>query len=65
MSDPIAIERRDDAPMLQSATLIIVTYSDGRKERYDPTQLGCPYPISIRVEQTTSVIAPGLSKRVG
>lgn len=56
-------ERRDD--VLHSTTLITVTYSDGSEEGYDPSQLGCPYPISVRVEQTTSVIAPGLSKRVG
>jgi hypothetical protein len=45
--------------LLQSTTLIVITFSDGSEASFDPARVA--YPIAIRVEQTTSVIAPGLS----
>jgi len=63
MSEPAADLARRTPDALRSTTLITVTFSDGSEATFDPARVA--YPISIVVEQTTSVIAPGLSERVG
>jgi hypothetical protein len=63
MTEPAADLARRTPDAIRSTTRIVITFSDGSEATFDPTRVA--YPVAIVVEQTTSVIAPGLSERVG